>query len=154
MDALGLTQSELARRVNVTQGAIAKIASKNPNGSAYLHKIAQVLQTSAAYLTGEIDDPTEGAPPPPLVPNIQYVSMVAALPSEDALARMFLGVLEASEGMTQIELARELAKRLPKGLAVAQGSIVSPGMAPDGDLPGPHETPPGDRSEALRASHT
>lgn len=154
MDALGLTQSELARRVNVTQGAIAKIAKNNPNGSAHLHKISQVLQTSPAYLTGEIDDPAEGAPLPPPEPTVQYYPMMAVLPSENALTRMFLAVLEASRGMSEDELAHELAKRLPKGLAVAQGSIVSPRMAPDGDLPERIDIPPGDRSEAVRASRT
>lgn len=154
MDALGLTQSELARRVNVTQGAIAKIAKNNPNGSAHIHKIAQVLQTSPAYLTGEIDDPAEGAPPPPPEPTVQYLPMMAVLPSEDALTRMFLAVLEASRGMSEDELAHELAKRLPKGLVVAQGSIVSPRMAPGGDFPGQIDIPPGGRSEAQRASRT
>jgi len=65
MEAQGLTQSELARRVAVTQGAIAKIVSNNPGGSSHLHKIARVLKTTAEYLTGETDDPAEGAVPAP-----------------------------------------------------------------------------------------
>ena len=65
MDAAGLSQSELARRIQVTQGAIAKIASSNPGGSSHLHKIARELGTTPAYLTGETDDPSAGALPVP-----------------------------------------------------------------------------------------
>lgn len=61
MQTKGLSQSELARRVSVTQGLIAKIVGGKSAGSSHLHKIARELGTSAAYLTGEIDDPTEGA---------------------------------------------------------------------------------------------
>lgn len=61
MKASDLTQSELARRIGVTQGAIAKIASNNPNGSSFLHKLARELRTTPEYLTGETDDPDAGA---------------------------------------------------------------------------------------------
>lgn len=63
MEQLGLTQSELARRVKITQGAVAKIVSKNPGGSSHLHKIAQELGTTPDYLTGGTDDPALGALP-------------------------------------------------------------------------------------------
>lgn len=63
--AAGLTQAELARRVNVTQGAIAKIAKNNPHRSSVLHLVARELGTTPAYLTGETDDPTADAPPQP-----------------------------------------------------------------------------------------
>jgi len=65
LEQLDITQSELARRVGVTQGAIAKIAANNPNGSSYLHKIARELRTSVDYLTGDTEDPAEGAVPAP-----------------------------------------------------------------------------------------
>lgn len=63
MEALDLNQTALARRVGITQGAIAKIANYNPNGSSNLHAIARELRTTPAYLLGETDDPTEGAAP-------------------------------------------------------------------------------------------
>ncbi len=59
----GLSQTELARRVSVTQGAIAKIVSSNPSGSSHLHKIARELGTTPEYLTGETDDPSSNALP-------------------------------------------------------------------------------------------
>jgi len=65
MSAAGLTQAELARRVNVTQGAIAKIAKNNPHRSSVLHLVARELGTTPAYLTAETDDPHADAPPLP-----------------------------------------------------------------------------------------
>lgn len=65
MEDLGINQSELARRVGVTQGAIAKIVKNNPNGSAHLHALARELKTSPGYLLGETDDPEDHSPPAP-----------------------------------------------------------------------------------------
>lgn len=62
MKVCGVSQAELARRMGVTQGAVAKVANNNPNGSSFLHKLARELQTTSEYLTGEIDDPDAGAP--------------------------------------------------------------------------------------------
>ncbi len=67
MASKGISQSELARRVGVSQSAIQKLASGNAYGSAHLHKIARELGTSAAFLAGETDDPSEGAVPLPTI---------------------------------------------------------------------------------------
>lgn len=56
LTALGMTQSELARRVGVTQGSVAQLISGRSKSSAYLHKIARELKTTPAYLSGETDD--------------------------------------------------------------------------------------------------
>ncbi|WP_294292639.1 helix-turn-helix transcriptional regulator [uncultured Sphingomonas sp.] len=64
MKALDLTQGRLASAIGVTQGAIAKVANNNPNGSSFLHLLARELRTTTDYLTGEVDDPEFGAPPP------------------------------------------------------------------------------------------
>ncbi|MFN3675438.1 MAG: helix-turn-helix domain-containing protein [Sphingomonas pseudosanguinis] len=116
MDAVGLTQSGLARRVGVTQGAIAKIAKNNPNGSSYLHKIAQVLETTPAYLTGETDDPNEGAPPPP-PPAMLTARLEVTLGSEEALTLMFEGLLAGLDPKaSRASHARLLARKLPIAL--------------------------------------
>lgn len=65
MSELGLSQSELARRVGVTQTTIRKLATGGGYGSKYLHKIARELGTTPAYLTGETDDPAASAPAEP-----------------------------------------------------------------------------------------
>lgn len=58
---LGMSQSELARRVGVSQGTIAQLISGRNRSSAYLHKIARALGTTPEYLGGETDDASVGA---------------------------------------------------------------------------------------------
>ncbi len=62
---LGLSQSELARRANVSQATIAKLEKGFTSGSSHLHRIARELGTTPQYLSGETDDPSEGALPAP-----------------------------------------------------------------------------------------
>lgn len=61
----GLSQSELGRRIGVSQGTIAHLARGRSVGSKHLHAIARELGTTPAYLSGETDDPSEGALPLP-----------------------------------------------------------------------------------------
>lgn len=63
--ALGISQSELARRVGLSQSTINALIKGTSRSSSHLHKIARVLNTSADYLAGEIDDPTSTASPTP-----------------------------------------------------------------------------------------
>ena len=58
----GLSQSELARRIGISQSAIHKLASGTGQGSKHLHRIAKELGTTPEYLLGESDDrnPTVG----------------------------------------------------------------------------------------------
>jgi len=65
MSASGLSQSELARRVGVSQTAINKLVLGESSGSRHLHTIARELGTTPAYLTLEVDDPFKGAVPAP-----------------------------------------------------------------------------------------
>lgn len=62
---LGMSQAELARRVQLAQPTINNLINRNKVGTKHLHRIAQALQTSAAYLNEETDDPSEGALPLP-----------------------------------------------------------------------------------------
>lgn len=52
-EALGLSQSELARRIGVTPQAIQAIEAGSVKTSRHLHKIANVLQKPAHWLAGE-----------------------------------------------------------------------------------------------------
>lgn len=64
MIKLGISQSELARRVGVSQPTINALIKGDSAGSKHLHRIAAELETSPAYLAGETDDdaPTTVAP--------------------------------------------------------------------------------------------
>ena len=53
-----LSQSELARRVGISQTAVYKLVSGQSQGSKYIHRIAQELAVSPAFLMGESDDPS------------------------------------------------------------------------------------------------
>lgn len=61
----GLNQSELARRVGLSQPAINALIRGSSRSSTHLHKIARELRTTPAYLEGEVDDPHEDAPAAP-----------------------------------------------------------------------------------------
>lgn len=121
--AKGLSQAALARLVGVTQPTIGKLEAGISTGSSYLHKIARVLETTPEYLSGEIDDPAEGAPPPRREPTTQVFMMPVVLPAEAALERMFLGLLRSMPGAKEAELAHGLARLLPTGLRTLQGQL-------------------------------
>lgn len=65
LEASGLSQAELARRVGISQPSINHLIKRGAGGSSHLHKIARELGTTPAYLTGETDDPAAGAIPMP-----------------------------------------------------------------------------------------
>ncbi|MEV5032120.1 helix-turn-helix transcriptional regulator [Sphingobium sp. LMC3-1-1.1] len=95
LETLGMSQAELARRVGIKQPSINHLIKNGAQGSKHLHQIAQALQTTPAYLTGETDDPAEG-----------YVS----LPSTDVIAGE-LGLVPVREidlrygmGATELEV--------------------------------------------------
>ena len=67
LEELGLSQSEMARRIGVSQPTIARLATGEQFGSKHLHRVAFELDTTPAYLTGETDDPSLGAVPVPSV---------------------------------------------------------------------------------------
>jgi transcriptional regulator with XRE-family HTH domain len=117
MVQMGLSQSELGRRVGVSQAAIYNLTSGKGYGSTHLHKIARVLLTTPAYLTDETDDPDLDAPlPPPPAP--QVVMLGVLMPPTRALARMFEALLDGIDDQaTQAERALLLAERLPIGLS-------------------------------------
>jgi transcriptional regulator with XRE-family HTH domain len=151
MAHLGMSQAALARALGVSQQAVGKLVGGKTRSTSYIADFARELRTTVAYLTGEIDDPDEGAPPPLPKPTAQVVTMQVLLPDTRALQRMFLGVLKASEGLSQEALAHELALLLPKGLALLQGPLVFAETADAGDPPAAVEAERGDRPARRRA---
>ncbi|WP_267397618.1 MULTISPECIES: helix-turn-helix transcriptional regulator [unclassified Sphingomonas] len=124
--ALGIaSQSELARRAEMRQSTLNGLIRKPYRWSPYLVAIARALHTSVEYLTGDTNDPNEGAPPPRPAPLVQHVMLPVALPSENALARMFEGLLEVADcSAGKAALARELAQLLPTGFSQLRGPLL------------------------------
>lgn len=118
LKAIGISQSELARRVGVRQSTINGLIRGESRGSKHLHLIARTLRTSPGFLLGETDDPAPDAPIIEPERPIQFVTMQVALPSEDALAAMFRAMLRIlPENATEDERAQILARRLPAALS-------------------------------------
>lgn len=67
-EAIGLTQSELARLADTTQASIARVETGETQSprSASLGAIARALSTTYEYLTGATDDPGPLPEPAPL----------------------------------------------------------------------------------------
>ena len=65
MKIVGISQSELARRIGMSQPTIYRLVHGQAYGTAHLHRIARELGTTPAYLSGETDDPHANAPPAP-----------------------------------------------------------------------------------------
>jgi transcriptional regulator with XRE-family HTH domain len=149
--AKGFSQTKLARLAGVSQGTIGKLEAGISSGSSHLHRIARELETTSAYLSGETDDPDEGAPPPTPEPRLQHLMMPVALPSEAALAEMYEAQLRALARLEGVELARALAKRLPRALARLQAAELyeETDDAPEESGAAPRQ--PTDRREPRRA---
>jgi transcriptional regulator with XRE-family HTH domain len=124
------SQSELARRAEMGQSTLNGLIRNSYRWSPHLPRLARELQTTVEYLVGDTDDPDEGAPPPPAAPTSQFLMMPVAIPSENALARMFEGLLELVDQFApKDELARELAQLLPTGLSQLQGRLTETAIA-------------------------
>lgn len=81
MREVGIGQTELARRVGVSQATIWKLVKEPSQGSKHTHKIARELNTSAEYLMGELDDRGSGESPGPR--NIVAAPVQTDLADED-----------------------------------------------------------------------
>lgn len=62
IDSMGISQAELARRVGMSQSALNSLARGDTRSSPRLHVIARELGTTAAYLSGETDNPEAELP--------------------------------------------------------------------------------------------
>lgn len=149
-----MSQGELARRIGISQQTISRLASGERYGSRHLHRIARELGTTPAYLEGEIDDPDEGAAPPPSAPRFRHVMMPVALPSEAALAEMYEAQLKALGRLEGAELARALAKRLPRALARLQGAELYEETDDAPEASGGAQPQPTDHREPRRVQRT
>lgn len=126
METVGLTQSELARRVGITQGTIAKLIGGSAQGSTRLHRIAHELQTTPEYLTGETEDPDEGALPAPTPQTLAAQLGLAMIPEVDISLSMGGGaVLDDNPSTRLVPFRSDWIQRITRGrpadLVLTQG---------------------------------
>ena len=142
MAARRVSQSALARGVGATQGSISLILLGKTTNSRLLPKIAMFLGVSLAWLLGMADEQDDDNAMPAVLPQVM---LPVVLPSENALAEMFAGLLLVIDELQPVrerqldELARELAQLLPTGLSQLQGRLF--------ELP----RPPRQRAPAAKA---
>ncbi|OWK27559.1 transcriptional repressor DicA [Sphingomonas dokdonensis] len=121
MQSLGLSQSELARRVGVAQQTIYKLITGASRSSSHLHRIARELNTTPAFLTGETDDPDQSAPPEPELSHdeltlVRCIREIEA-PDREALLHLARSLPRADRSAA---LAKSWTEVLPPERALAQ----------------------------------
>ncbi|WP_052117833.1 XRE family transcriptional regulator [Novosphingobium pentaromativorans] len=123
---LGLSQTQLARTAEVSQGTIAKLEAGISSGSSQLHKIARALQTTAEYLTGETDDPGKGYVPVPSTESV--ASELGLVPVREIDLSLGMGSTYLDVPVTEtirhfpIEWLRLYTRAAPEQLFFAQGA--------------------------------
>jgi len=128
-----MSQSGLARAVGATQGSISLILLGKTTNSRLLPKIATFLGVSLAWLLGMADEPCDNGALPVIPPQVM---LPVVLPSENALADMFEGLLLVIDELQPVrerqldEIARELAQLLPTGLSQLQGRLFEMSRPP------------------------
>jgi len=139
LETLGMSQAELARRVGIKQPSVNHLIKNGAQGSKHIHQIAQALQTTPAYLSGETDDPAAGYVP---LPSTEVVANELGLvPVREIDLRYGMGAteLEAPVTTTVRHFSREWIRlytgAAPDHLYFAQG--IGDSMSPtilDSDL--------------------
>ena len=126
---VGMSQTELAKRVGTRQSTINSLVKGGSRSSSYLHKIARELQTSVEYLTGETDDPSENYAPPVVDENVIQVPMIDLA---YGMGGTFLDdVAEEAEVRTEpfpLSFIRRYTRAKPDQLVFAEG--IGDSMAP------------------------
>lgn len=113
MSHLSLSQSELARKVGVSQPTIAELIAVEKRSSKHLHRIAAVLQTSPEYLLGETDDPAPTGVVVSAAPSDgTLILMQVRFPGEQQFAEQLRGALLAAGFQEGEPAQRERLARL------------------------------------------
>lgn len=140
MSEFGLTQSALAAKIGVSQATIGKLAVGLGHGSKHLSRIARILETTPEYLTGETDDPREGALPVPSAELIAEHLDSVLIPEIDIAYSMGGGAMVAEhERSAFVPFPREWLRPIVKGsfeqvfVARGEGDSMMPTLL-DGDV--------------------
>lgn len=89
-----MSQAELARRARIPQTTVNSLIREDRRSSPHLVKIATVLQTSPAFLSGETDDPSEEVAA--TLYSIEEIEWMEAIRSVDPKERSALLLLAKS----------------------------------------------------------
>ena len=103
----GISQAELARRVGISQQAIGKLVNGSSRSSPNIGRIAEVLETTPAYLAGQVDDAEEGAM---LLPTEDIIADMLDLVTIDEIDLAF-GLGETYTDQVPVETTR---RRFPR----------------------------------------
>lgn len=126
MQELEVSGAELARRVGVKQPSISRLLTGDASGSKHLHIIARALGTTAEYLTGETDDPSEGAlpaPSPELLADQLGVVEIKELDLSLGMGATYLDIPVTSQSRHfSIDWVRSYTNSPPDKLFFARGS--------------------------------
>lgn len=88
---IGMSQSELARRIGVRQSTINGLIRGEQRSTTKLHLIARELQTTSAFLSGETDDPeAEGTDFAITSEDREILELMRALPPKERAAALVL----------------------------------------------------------------
>lgn len=140
IQAMGLTQTELARRADVSQPTIAHLIAGRTYGSPHLHRIARALETTPAYLTGETDDASLGALPAPTPDTVAEQLGSVLIPMLDIGYSMGSGMfVEDAQPTAMVPFFREWLRPIMHGrfddlfVTRGEGDSMMPTLL-DGDL--------------------
>ena len=141
LDNAGISQATLARDVGISQPSVHYLINSpiGARGSKHLRSIARRLRVADEYLEGLTDDRAIGhGDQSPAV----HVTMQVAMPSTNALAAMFRGLLRHIDlTQSRADIARQLAETLPIGLAQLSDLAPDPVEVRHHDAASPASSP-------------
>lgn len=138
---LGLSQSELARRVGIKQPTINALIRGNNTTSKHLHRIAAELETSPGYLAGETDEDAPVAVAPSALEALTEKLDLAIVPELEIGYSMGPGttVFEQYEQKGIVPFQRAWLRSMMRGsitdlfVARGEGDSMQPTIL-DGDI--------------------
>lgn len=138
---LGISQSELARRVGVKQPTINALIRGGNTTSKHLHRIAAELETSPAYLAGETDNDAPVAVAPSALEALTEKLDLAIVPELEIGYSMGAGatVFEQYEHKGIVPFQRAWLRSMMRGtiadlfVARGEGDSMQPTIL-DGDI--------------------
>lgn len=141
LNKLGLTQSELARRVGIKQPTVNALVRGNNRSSKYLHRIAAELETSPAWLAGETDEDAPVAVAPSALDALMDKLDLAVIPELEIGYSMGGGatVFEQYEQRGIVPFQRAWLRSMMRGsidelfVARGEGDSMQPTIL-DGDI--------------------